>query len=171
MSDYRAAPVAKEVGGMTRTAIMEYLDRSGVPYLVKAHQRPVFTSQDAARERGVRLSQIVKTMLLKSPEGRVLVAVLPGHRRLDLKKLKKCTGHKNLEFMDGDSIRTALGLVVGAIAPVGDLARRFPVFVDAGVFDEEHVDISSGDPTAGLELASRDLRRLLAGAAVADLAR
>lgn len=154
-----------------KTYVTDFLDSLDIPYQLKLHERPVFTSEDAARERGVRLSQIVKTMLLVGPEDTVVVAVVPGHKKLDLKRLKKLSGHKSLQFMDKEGIEKKFGLVVGAMAPLGPIMKGFPVFVDRSVFDEEVVDISSGDPTAGLELRRDDLKRLLRHAAVAEIAK
>ena len=154
-----------------KTYVIDFLNDLKIPYRIKLHDRPVFTSEDAARERGVRLSQIVKTMLLVSQEEAIVVAVVPGHKKLDLKKLKELCGHKRLQFMDKEGIEKKIGLVVGAVAPVGSIIEGFPVFVDRSVFEEEVVDISSGDPTAGLELRRDDLKRLLKHATVAKIAK
>jgi Cys-tRNA(Pro)/Cys-tRNA(Cys) deacylase len=151
-----------------KTIITEYLDELDVPYKIKHHAKPVFTSEEAAKERGVRVSQIIKTMLLMDRD-EVVVAVLPAHKRLDVKKLKKLSGHKNLQFMDRESIEKKTGLVVGAIAPVGKILERLARFVDPSVFEEEFVDISSGDPTAGLELSRSDLKQLLKDATITEI--
>ena len=120
---------------------------------------------------GVCLSQIVKTMLLTNSEGDVVAAVIPGDRKLDFKKLKKLTGLKSLSFMKRKSVEEKLGLVVGAISPLGEIFQKIPVFVDPGVFAEPLVDISSGDPNAGLELKREDLRRLLNDATIEEIAK
>jgi Cys-tRNA(Pro)/Cys-tRNA(Cys) deacylase len=151
-----------------KTIITEYLDELDVPYKIKHHAKPVFTSEEAAKERGVRVSQIIKTMLLMDRD-EVVVAVLPAHKKLDVKKLKKLSGHKNLQFMDRESIEKKTGLVVGAIAPVGKILERLARFVDPSVFEEEFVDISSGDPTAGLELSRSDLKQLLKDATITEI--
>ena len=151
-----------------KTQLTDFLDEQMIPYRVKYHSKPVFTSEDAAIERGVRLSQIVKTMLLADGND-ILVAVLPSHKRLDVKKLKKLSGHKNLQFMDKESIERRTGLIVGAVAPIGRVMEGIPLFVDPSVFDEEFLDISSGDPNAGLELHRDDLRFLLSGATLIDI--
>ena len=151
-----------------KTQLTDFLDAQEIPYRVKYHSKPVFTSEDAAIERGVRLSQIVKTMLLADGND-ILVAVLPSHKRLDVKKLKKLSGLKNLQFMDKESIERRTGLIVGAVAPLGRNLEGIPLFVDLSVFDEEFLDISSGDPTAGLELHRDDLRFLLPGAILIDI--
>jgi Cys-tRNA(Pro) deacylase len=153
------------------TFVTDYLDCHNVPYKIKHHTRPVFTSEAAARERGVRLSQIVKTMLLVSQDDTIVVAVVPGNKKLDIKKLKKLGGHKSLQLMDKEHIEKRFGIVVGAVAPVGGIIKGFPVFVDRSVFEEEVVDISSGDPKAGLELHREDLKGLLKHATVANIAK
>ncbi len=72
-----------------KTVITEKLEELKLNYTVKPHSQPVYTSEAAARERGVRLSQIVKTMLLMDRNDRMVVAVLPGDKKLDLKILLK----------------------------------------------------------------------------------
>jgi prolyl-tRNA editing enzyme YbaK/EbsC (Cys-tRNA(Pro) deacylase) len=143
-----------------RTFVTEYLDKLKIPYKVKYHSKPVYTSEDAARERNVRLSQIVKTMLL-SDEELVIVAVLPAHKRLDMKRMRKLSGCRNLQLMNKMEIEQKTRLTVGAVSPVGNAFEGIPIFADPSVFDEEILDISSGDPQAGLELHREVLRRLL----------
>jgi prolyl-tRNA editing enzyme YbaK/EbsC (Cys-tRNA(Pro) deacylase) len=152
-----------------KTAVTAKLDSLNIKYTIKPHAKPVFTSEDAARERGVRLSQIVKTMLLLEKSGMVIVAVLPGDRRLDMKKIKKLAGVKDLRFMNKESVEKNLGLVAGAIAPTAELFAGSMVFVDPAVFDEKWVDISSGDPCAGLELAREDLKKLLNNSTIVEI--
>lgn len=154
-----------------KTEITEKLDRLGVDYKLRPHGSPVYTSEDAARERGVRLSQIVKTMLLSDGGNQVIVTVLPGSRRLDSKAVKKLTGIKNLRFMDRESLQKRFNMTVGAIAPIADGFAGYPTFLDPAVLEETWVDISSGNPDAGIELNSKDLERLLDHARVARISK
>lgn len=151
-----------------KTHLTNFLDEQKISYRVKYHSKPVFTSQDAAAERGVRLSQIVKTMLLADGNN-VLMAVLPSHKRLDLKKLKRLSGYKNLRFMDKITIEQKTGLIVGAVPPIGKILEGVPSYVDPTLFDEEFLDISSGDPKAGLELHRDILKGLLRKAVFASI--
>lgn len=152
-----------------KTPITEKLDQLHIDYTVKPHSQPVYTSEDAARERGVRLSQIVKTMLLIDRNENMVVAVLPGDKKLNLKKLKKLMGVKDLKFLDRETVEQRLGLVAGAIAPIADFFSGVPLFVDPAVFEEDFVDISSGDPRAGVELTKETLRLLLKGCHITDI--
>ncbi len=156
---------------MLKTPVMEKLDELEISYTVKPHSKPVYTSQDAACERNVGLSQIVKTMLLIDRDGNMVVAVLPGNRRLDLKKIKKLMGVNDLRLLDKETVARRLGLVAGAIAPIDERFDGLTMFVDPAVFEEEFVDISSGDPCAGLELSRQDLKVLLKGCSFAEITR
>ena len=152
-----------------KTDVTDFLDSLSVNYKVLPHSRQVFTSEDAAGQRGVRLSQIVKTMLLTGRGGPVIVAVLPGHKRLDPKRLKTISGDKSLQFMDRGEIEEKFGLTDGALSQIGPPLDALPVYVDPSIFDEEKITISSGDPSAGVEMESNDFRKLLNNAVVAEI--
>lgn len=143
-----------------RNRVAEALAGAGIDYRMKPHKRPVYTSENAARERGVALEQIVKTMILADKSGCCIVALLPGDRRLNIKKISKLLRGK-FQLMSADEVRKATGFVVGAISPVGLISKGWEMVADTAVFDNEWVDISSGDPAAGIELRSADLLKLI----------
>ena len=143
-----------------RNQITGELDGAGIQYKIKPHTSPVFTSEDAARERGVTLKQIVKTMILRDKHGRIVVALLPGDHRLHIKRINRLLGG-NFQLMSPEEVESTMGLVVGAISPVGLISRGWEMVADPDVFVNEWVDISSGDPSAGIELRSTDLRTFL----------
>ena len=154
-----------------KTWVMEKLEELQIPYKIKPHSKPVYTSEEAAQERGVKLSQIVKTMILMSKKEQGIIAVLPGDKKLDTKKVKKITGLKELRFLDRIAVEEKFGLVAGAIAPIKDLFPGHILLADPEVFAEDPVDISSGDPWAGLELAREDLKKVLGEVTMAQIVR
>jgi Cys-tRNA(Pro)/Cys-tRNA(Cys) deacylase len=139
---------------------LEYLRSRGIAYTLKPHQRPALTCELAAQERGVRLSQIVKCMIGETEQQVLVAMLLPGDRKLKSSKARKWLKVKSLQLVPPEALRTEYDLIVGAISPV-DLIGRATILMDPAVLDEEVVDISSGDPLAGLELPSKDLRDLL----------
>jgi Ala-tRNA(Pro) deacylase len=152
-----------------KTPVTDYLDRHKVPYRLKIHRRPALTVEEAARERGVTPAGIVKTLILVDENGNMSAAVLPGDRRLDLKKLAGTAGKRKLRLAGREAVEKATGQVIGALAPLGPGFDRIPLFADPAVFELERADLSSGDPGAGVEIAGDDLRRLLGRAVTADL--
>lgn len=138
----------------------EVLKSAGISYKLKRHSAPAFTSADAARERGVAISQIIKTMLCRAASGQVVVALLPGDRKLDLKRLSEVVRDK-VKLMSREDIKKVTSLVVGAISPLSFVDSSAEIVADPRIFENEWVDVSSGDPSCGIELKSDDLKRLL----------
>lgn len=145
-----------------KTLVTHELDALGISYNIRPHSAPAFTAEQAARERGVRLSQIAKAMVVKVGDGLVL-AVVPGNRRLSLRRLARSLGHKSARLADPDEARAATGFEIGSISPIGATARGLEVWVERALIDEEYVDISAGRPDAGVELLSKDLLRAVNG--------
>jgi Cys-tRNA(Pro) deacylase len=143
-----------------KTNVMRHLERRGVAYVRKPHSQPVFTSEDAARERGVRVSQIVKTMLVIHPDHGVAAVLLPGDRRLDLRKVAAALGVKKVALLERDRVRATTGYEPGAVSPISMQSVR-TFLLDPAILDEEYVDISSGRPDEGVELRSADLAALI----------
>jgi Cys-tRNA(Pro) deacylase len=151
---------------MDESAIAPLRDGS-VPFLVKPHEHEAFASEDVARQRGVRISQIVKCMVARSASGELVALLIPGDKRLKLRKVRKFLGGSPLALVDPDELENEHGLIVGAISPI-QLLGKARIFMDPTVLEEELVDISSGGPCAGIELASADLREFV-GAQVEDI--
>lgn len=149
-----------------KTNVMRELEAIGVDYLVKPHSRKVYTCEDVAIERGVRLSQIVKTMIVKREDGNAVLALLPGHRRLSLKRLADLLGDKKVRLASRDEVVQTTGYEVGAVSPIGVRKSGLGIFVDSSVLDEEYVDISGGRHDVGVELRSADLVKAVGGQVV-----
>ena len=151
------------------TPITAALDADSIPYRVLHHREPVFTMATAARQRGVVEEEMVKSILLCDAGGRYVMACVLGDARLDPKAVRDHLGPgwRRLHFADADEIRAVTGCVQGAVAPLG-LPAHVPVVFDAAIAGRDRVNISSGDPMAGLELAAADLIRA-AGAQLADI--
>jgi prolyl-tRNA editing enzyme YbaK/EbsC (Cys-tRNA(Pro) deacylase) len=147
-------------GGKTRTSVTDFFDHLGIRYVVKTHPVQAFSSTEVARERGLRLSQVVKAMVGCDGEGRVIVAMVPGHCALKLKKLRQVAGGIHIELIDRSILARDFGLVVGAISPT-QLVGCAHFYMDRLVLTEEQVDISSGSPHAGVQLRSSDLAAAL----------
>lgn len=144
-----------------RTDVTEYLEKRGIQFRLKPHRNPVFTSEQAARERGIRLSQVAKTMVAQDASGNLYVAIVPGDRSLRLDKLRRAAGNPEIGLVPVAELQERFGLTVGAISPTQFIALGARFYMDESVLAEEWIDISSGRPEAGVELAARDLGELL----------
>ncbi len=155
---------------MIRTKIIRLLDTHDISYRLLPHTEPVFTVEAAAAQRGVVKEEMVKSILLRERKaGRYVMACVTGDTRLDPKAVRAhLDGWKRLTFASAEEIETVTGYVQGAVAPLC-LPAEVPVIFDEAIARCAKVNISSGDPLAGLELATQDLIRL-AGAHLAPIA-
>ena len=142
------------------TVVTRFLIEKGVSFVVKPHGREVYTCEEAALERGVRLSQIVKSMIGRDPTGELYVMMIPGDRTLKLKRVRSLAGGVRIDLLTPEEISNMLSLTVGAISPT-QLAGQARFYMDNSLFSEEFVDISSGDSCAGIELRTQDLEKVL----------
>jgi Cys-tRNA(Pro)/Cys-tRNA(Cys) deacylase len=143
-----------------KTVVIDFLNERGIKFKVKPHANAVLTSEAAARERGVRLSQIVKCMVGQDQKGRLFVMLIPGDKMLKIKKVRTLAGGIKIDLVDSERLASEYGVIVGAISPT-QFAGRATIYMDNSIFREADVDISSGDPLAGIELLATDLENAL----------
>jgi Cys-tRNA(Pro) deacylase len=137
------------------------LDERQIVYRVLPHREAVFTVEAAAEQRGVPQEEMVKSILLRDKDRHYVLACVTGEARVDPKAVRAHVPQewKRLSFATAQEIQAVTGCVLGAIAPIG-LPDNVPVIFDVKIARCEKVNISSGDPMAGLELDPRDLIRV-----------
>ena len=140
------------------TEVIRTLDAHNVSYRLLPHDEPVFTVDAAAEQRGVIKEEMVKSILLRDRKGKHVMACVTGDARLDTQAVRAHLGESwgRLSFATAEQIEEIAGFVQGAVAPVG-LPDHIPVLFDRAIAECKKVNISSGDPMAGLELATEDL--------------
>jgi len=154
-----------------KTKITDLLDAHNIPYRVLAHREPAFTVETAVAQRGIPKEEMIKSILLREKKNpRYVMACVTGDERLDPKAVRARLPDdwKRLVFASAEEIQQITGCVQGAVAPLG-LPSEVPIVFDETIADCARVNISSGDPRAGLELSPQDLIKL-AGAQLAPIA-
>jgi Cys-tRNA(Pro)/Cys-tRNA(Cys) deacylase len=142
------------------TPVTRALEAAAVPYRVLLQRAPALTVESAASARGVAPREMVKSLLLREKKGagRFVLACLPGDRQLDLKAVRASLGEgwRRLCFASDAELFEQTGLRRGAVAPVA-LRTDLPILFDPSIATRALVNISSGDPSAGVELDARAL--------------
>jgi prolyl-tRNA editing enzyme YbaK/EbsC (Cys-tRNA(Pro) deacylase)/tRNA1(Val) A37 N6-methylase TrmN6 len=145
--------------------VMRILDDAAVPFRMLPHKRIALTVALAAAERKVPEDEMVKCILLRDKAGRFVLAALPGNADLDVQQVRNCVpGLSRLSFASPEEITRVTGYTIGAVSPFS-LAEPVPVVLDEAIGRLaaacRQVNISSGDPLLGLELAAQELIGLL----------
>ena len=124
------------------------------------------TAEDAARNVGCDVSQIVKSLVFDSDRGPLLFLVA-GHNKLDTEKGAAAAGVAKLERLDAVAAKTVTGYSIGATPPLG-LVAELDVFMDEDLLQHETVWAAAGRPDSVFSASPGQLRRA-AKAKVADL--
>ena len=141
--------------------IINFLSDKEIEYTLIEHVSDAFTCNCVAKERDMKLSQIVKCMITKDTKNEIFVLMLPGDRKLKIKKIEKILGGNRIKLMEKSEIEDELNLIFGAITPIQLIDKTNHFYMDKTIFDEEIVDISAGVLNAGIKLKTEDLEKIL----------
>ena len=123
----------------------------------------------AAASLGLPPERVFKTLVARLDGARLVVALVPVGRELDLKRLAAAAGAKRAAMAPPREAERSTGYVRGGISPLGQ-RQRLPTFVDATAFDFPTVYVSGGRRGLELELSPSALQAVCA-AQVAAIAR
>lgn len=142
------------------------LQKQRVSYNIIQH-RKVYTTYDAAQTMKTDIKSIAKTILVKT-DARFAFVVIPGHRKLDIQKLKKIINTyqnkmnepkiRKIQIANEGQIRRNFTKTVGALAPFGSL-YKIPTFVDNMLLRPRKIIINAGSFTESIELSPAAYRK------------
>lgn len=139
--------------------VVRMLEEKGIEYKMTEHDA-VYTSEEAAKVRGVDLKQGVKAMVLKTKEGGFIMVLLPADQRVDMKRIAKLEGTWKVRFASPDEVLELTGCRVGAVPPFGH-KTRLKTYLDNRVLENERIDFNCGEHTRSIEMAGKDLIKVL----------
>jgi Cys-tRNA(Pro)/Cys-tRNA(Cys) deacylase len=165
------------VSGRGTPAIL-VLERAGVAFAVHEYEPdpPSAASRDrrggygerTAAALGADPARVHKT-LIASVDGRLVAAIVPVDRELDLKALAAAAGGRKAEMADPVAAERSSGYVVGGISPFGQ-RRALPTVLNEDALLLDAILVSGGRRGLQVELAPSDVVRLT-DATVARIAR
>lgn len=135
--------------------IKKLLDDGGIDYKIFEHE-PVYTSEQAAKVRGTDLKSGVKALVFKTDEGKYVLGLVAGNKRIDDKKLAKIVGTKKLKLAKSGEVLKITGCEIGSVHPFGILSR-LPTYLDKNILENEKVNFNIGLHSVSMETSSKDL--------------
>ena len=90
-----------------------------------------------------------------------------GDKRVDLKEFRKNNGTRNLSFASSDDLMNIMGLIPGAVSPLGilnDTEFKVKFYIDKDFMKDKHlIGIHPNDNTATVWLKVEDLIETVKG--------
>ena len=121
-------------------------------------------AKESARQLGVDVHAVVKTLVLETNEKRPLVVLMHGDREVSTKSLARHLGVKSVEPATPEKASKLTGYLVGGTSPFGT-RTKMPVYVERTIFGLERIWINGGKRGFLVEI-DPDALRLLEAAEV-----
>ena len=126
------------------------------------------TVEEACASCGATPEDFVKNVcVVNKKTGEFMVAIVPGEKKLDWKKLYALAGSKDLRMATGEEVLKNTGFPAGGTPSFGYTAR---FFIDNGVFEKKLVYSGGGSTFALTRAAPEEIIRVNQGSK-ADLAK
>jgi Cys-tRNA(Pro)/Cys-tRNA(Cys) deacylase len=144
------------------------LDKLDIPHRVFRHENWVTSLEQAARERGQKPEQVVRSILFRFVEDEFVMVLVAGPAQTSWKALRNALGKSRISMATEDEVLAVTGYRIGTVGPFG-IRRQLKVLIEAEVVSEEEISIGSGMRNTAIMLRSADLRRGLEDAEVVSL--
>ena len=148
---------------MTKRETYDYLTDHGVEYEVTEHIA-VYNMEELNAVRLPYPDRDAKTLFVRDDKKRNedLITV-KGDKRVDLKEFQQRFGTRKLSFASADDLMAIMGLIPGAVTPLGllnDGERKAALYLDEA-FLGGLVGVHPNDNTATVWMKAEDLIRLI----------
>lgn len=151
---------------MTDTRATQALANLDIDYDVTRTTRSRSVAE-AADKRGIPVSALLKTLVVRRGEGDYVFVLVPGDRAIDWAKLRSHLGVRRISLPDADEALAVTGYERGTITPFG-ASTAWPVIADASIESDGLISIGGGDHGVSLKMTGQDLIDVV-GADIADV--
>lgn len=150
---------------MNKQEVYETLNRRQIPYEITEH-KAVYNMAEAAEVALPYPEFEAKNLFVRDDKKRnYYLITVKGDKRVDLKVFRQKHGTRSLSFASDGDLMSFLGLIPGAVTPLGllnDEEHSVQFFLDREFLEEPgRIGVHPNDNTATIWLRAEDLVRLL----------
>lgn len=152
------------MAGYNKEATLSWLDEQGIAY-EKMEYKAVFTMEEMDEVGISARGGVVKNLFLRDGKGKNhFLVVVPEEKRVNLTDLSAQLCASKLSFASADRLEKYLGVVQGAVSPLGilnDENHVVEVVFDRDLCHAKKVGIHPNDNTATVWLSFKDLKKII----------
>jgi Cys-tRNA(Pro)/Cys-tRNA(Cys) deacylase len=126
-------------------------------------------AQFAASATGFPLEKLIKTLVVDLGKGNYVLALMPGTKQLDLKKIAGACSAKRAAMADTLTAERLTGYLVGGISPFAT-KHNIPVVMEKSLMNHDQVMINAGQRGVMLVICPADIVKALDRCVTADIA-
>ena len=154
-------------GDITSTPVTRFLDERGIPYRFFQHSGVMHSLEQAARERGQRPEQIIRSILFRLSRGGFVMVLVAGLNQVSWQVLRKHLGTSRISMATESEVLQVTGYPIGAVSPFGTL-QPVRILVDRGILAEAEISVGSGVRYTTVIMQRDDFIRALGEVEVGD---
>ena len=150
---------------MNKQQIYDYLQENSIWHEITEH-KAVYNMAELAEVPCPYPEADAKNLFVRDDKKQnYYLITVKGEKRVNLKAFRKAQGTRNLSFASAEDLMERLGLIPGAVTPLGvlnDETRSVKVFLDRDFLQEPGlVGVHPNDNTATVWLKTEDLIRII----------
>ncbi|WP_348923259.1 Cys-tRNA(Pro) deacylase [Enterococcus rotai] len=125
------------------------------------------SANSVAEKIGIEDGKIFKTLVTVGNKTGPVVAVIPGNKELNLKKLASASGNKKVDMLHLKDLEETTGYIRGGCSPIG-MKKLFPTYIAEEANQFETIIVSAGKRGMQIELQPESILQVTNGK-LADL--
>lgn len=150
---------------MTKEEIYKYLEDRNIWFIHYEHQ-PVYNMQDLAKLDFKYKDNDAKNLFVRDDKrNNYYLITVKGMKKVDLKTFRKEQNTRNLTFANKEELNDILGLIPGAVSPLGilnDNNLKVKFFIDNELLNNDNIiGIHPVDNTATIFMHTNDLINII----------
>jgi Cys-tRNA(Pro) deacylase len=142
---------------MKTAELKEYLEKNGVEAKFYEFHEHTITVESAARQLNITADKIVKSIVFIDQDGKPLLAIVSGDKRVDEKKLAQASNSQQVRIARAREVEKFTGYKIGELPPVGHGLRTF---IDLNVMKLDKVIGGGGSTHSLIEISPNDIVKL-----------
>jgi Ala-tRNA(Pro) deacylase len=143
---------------MIAKTLKKLLDEKKIKYLSIQHS-PAFTALEVSEATHISGKMIAKSVIAKV-SGKLVMAVLPAHKKLDLENLMETMGGAEVELAQENEFGQRFAdCEMGAMPPFGNL-YDMAVFVDTHLTHDPDIYFNAGSHSELIRMSYSDYKKL-----------
>jgi len=151
------------------TPVTRYLDEKGISYRLFKHPGEVLSLEQAARERGQRPDQIIRSIVFRLSRGGFIMVLVAGERQVSWQALRHHLGTSRISMATKVEVLEVTGYPLGAVSPFGT-KQTLRILIDRGALQEGEISIGSGVRYTTVIMQQKDFLRALESVEIGDFA-
>ena len=150
---------------MNKSEVYNYLNGRNIWYEITEHEAVYHMAEISAVMLPYPEADAKNLFVRDDKKRNYYLITVKGDKRVDLKEIKRKNNTRPLSFASEDDLKTIMGLIPGAVTPLGilnDTDCKVQVFIDKEFMDESGlIGVHPNENTATVWLRTEDLMSII----------